>query len=397
MATDIRSLRKLFHVLERFKNNEPIDSDLVVRHSRSATEILSSFIVTPIIIVDRDLRYMDKNKFKDLIKAYTRVFASVVISAIKLLSTVYKVPINRIVYKISNDKRVNVDDIVQGYRYLENISEESVKGGIKLSKEFVLKDNNLYTAIGAEGVNYLPIDPALEVSLEDPNFLTTSNNEIDKSVMEADKYITTFTIEFSRTLPDNGREIVRLPLIVMPFIIYENIVNLVDIMVDDRSGHTFLERTMALKAGVINFTDWLFCIDMIKEYKRKRLSRESYVADMLKRLERVYAYKDWVRMENKFSRFYNIYVIKNDKVPFLERKVNGSIFKSEQAKNRLLEELKAFLVNIVDVEQEKNIMLIKDVPSFAVFNFDMLKDSKNSKDDKLTELLEKALVTKTMF
>ena len=325
------------------------------------TNVLSKFIITPNIVVDNNLRYMETTTFNNLIKTEMMTFTGIVTQAIRIMVEIHG--INPVVAIDKLNKTSTLEDL------------DSIRNFAAGNEEFdyigdLLNNDTL---------------PALEsFDKEDVTKSTLENNNyIQKDVSS---FINSYELQLSFESAKGNKRVITLPIIIYPNIVYTKMGTLMENMVDSKHGKGFFDVVDDYRAGLKSLSDLIFSTSLVKEYRKKKLDNENDFATYLNKVDKIHSVKDLIHNKNSFSKNFNIYIFDSSFTTTLNKLVKGNILK-DKYKDMVTNKLSAFSLTIVDVEQEEVTMLLDGIPGFSVLNYQMLKKEKDSDIAKVVKEL----------
>lgn len=369
-----KSVKSGLHIVgEVIRNIYNEDNDALklspdINHSGKITGVLSKFIVTPNLVIDENLKYMDSKVLKNIIKTNITVFTAVVTEAVRVMVEIHGVEPMMVIEKLS-DKSTITEDLGR----LQNL----VHGDESFDYVKDLYDNDKML-------------PAVENKSSSGRELK-NNNFIQKDMGE---FINNYELQVQITSKSGTTHLLTLPILIYPNITYTKAETLLNNLVDSRHGKTFSDVFNDYRAGLKSLSDVIFATSLVKEYKAKKLKNDNDFAKYLNGVDKISTINDLLYNKNSFSKNFNIYIFDNTYLPTINSLVKGNVFKNKY-KDVLTNKLMAFAVNFVDIENEEISLLIDSIPSFSIVNFDMLQKEKTNSD--VSSIMKDLMNNKTPF
>ena len=168
---------------------------------------------------------------------------------------------------------------------------------------------------------------------------------------------------------------------------------IINVMMDKDAKNTFTSRWMEYKSGGISLSDLIFCTDLIKDYKSRKISKNS---DLFNRLED--------RNNDKYLRrivtgiagteySYGIVVTSEDELRSIESitKLNVSKFGD---KEKLLSTLQSHNLSVLDDDTERARILISDLQGEMNIGYKKINNYKDS-DNGMMDFMKYFIANKT--
>lgn len=358
-----RSLKSGIHLIGNIikdiyeGNDDALEQEPDILRGGKITKVLSKFIITPNVIVDNNLKYMDQKDFANLVKTEMNLFTGILTQAIRVMVEIYAVNPTIVIDKFNNSTLIDdisrIKDLVSGKESFDYIGD------------LLLNENTV---------------PGIEAG---SNLI--NNSYINKDVSG---FVNAYELQVSMLTKNGDKALLTIPIVVFPNIMYNKTETLLNNMVSSDSGKTFFDVFNDYRAGLKSFSDLIFATSLVKEYRNKKMSNDNDFAAYLNKVDKISTFKDLLHNRNSFSKNFNIYIFDSSFTPTINKLVKGNILK-DKYKNMLTNMLMAFSVTLVDVEQEEVTILIDEIPGFSVLNYKMLAKEKDSDIAKVVKELMK--------
>ena len=346
-----KSLLTIGNVIKNMVNDEDdllkLEPDVLT--DGKVTRIMSKFIITPNIIIDQDLKYIDQANLTNIIKTEVNLFTGIVTNALRVLAGVYhvrpKVLINALGGQDRADKFADfnrVKDIMNGIESFDYVADA------------LFNKDGILPIAGVEA--------------------TVSNQKLHK---DANGFMNVYEIQIEIYVGKSGPRTITMPLIVYPNVAYTDANTLLSNMLDSDVDKGILDRIDQYRAGLVSLSDLIFATDLVKKYRDKKIKNPNDVATYLNAMDKTTTVKELLHNKKVFHKNYNIYILDVNKQATIEKQVKGSLFKNKY-KDTFLNALAAFSACLVDDAQEEVVIYIDDIPGFSALSYKMLTKDKNN-------------------
>lgn len=186
---------------------------------------------------------------------------------------------------------------------------------------------------------------------------------------------------------------ITVPISIRPMIIESTISNIVALISPEDYTKSFKYRWREWRSGGITLAEFLFCGDLIKEYKKNRLKDKDDLIDLTtdRNIDAIKTVAS--KGTYKFSRHYNMFLLGNDDVKSINALVKGDIFKPA-FREKFLDAGNAIISTVLNDDYERATMMISDLYSDTIVPYNRLKN--NSKNPDYTQLMQLLLQNKTL-
>jgi len=334
--------------MEIYKN---LSSDMkrnVVLSGGSIFKLIGDYIITPQFYVSESLRNNDA--ITDALLHNMDYFSAGYTIAFKALTTVYNVDINTTMQLLSSRGNKNLY-LEHQSRDFENkflcLDEQKDKNGVK----FEVKDESRLDT----KANKL-IDRMINISIK------TKINDID--------------INFEMNM------MVRATVNYVPF----NEIYSASLAKSDRTS--FIERWHAWRGGEISFfKGMIWADDLVKEYKKSKLSGKTDILGKMNRRDDVAYSKVVTDGAIGFGKYYAFMLINAEEAKRLEIGLGGK-FNNNNVKDKYLDSMSSMGLTVIDDSFDTvTFMLLDLVGSSTIRKKDLKKDGKNDDMMKILEAL----------
>jgi len=351
-----KGILKLGNIIKALVNGDSIKltSDPDVLLEGKMTKILSKFIITPNVIIDNDLRYLDPTNLNKAIKTELDLFTAVYINTIQVLLSIYGVKPDVIIDKMGNNNA------------LKNINAINANESFDFVHDALFNNDGVLPIAGLESKNH---NNKYKAGYEN------TSADIIRTNKEGEKFINNYTVSCKILMQNGDYKILSIPVIIYPNIIYTDARTLIGSMLDSDVDKTFMDRLDQYRAGLISLSDLIFATDLVKKYREKKIKNKNDVAIYLNAIDKTSTIGDLLKGKKSFYKNFNIYIFDINKKPLIEKQVKGSILKNKY-KDTFLDKLAAFSTCFMDEQKEELILFIDSIPGFSVIGYRMLAKGK---------------------
>ena len=334
---------------------DPIYRDLMIQNG-SLTSISSKLVLEPRIIVADDLR---TNEFTEkaidynislFIALYTRVF--------KLMTEIYGLDASLTLKLLSS---------VQTHSVLEEVSANL------LSAYTGVISDELLSEINTDIPEFLPLE--IEMHKDDKGkVLPTFIKEFELSTV----FLNKSGVQQKITLP----MLVRAPIEYVPV---RDIVNAIE--AQNPLEVSFMAQYHKWRSGSIGFLDFVFGLNLIRDYKKRKIRDLSKILDNIEERSRESVRDIIVHGVPGVGKYYQMIILGSNSKRAVETVLKGKLVK-DKYKEYFLETLKSMAVTVLDDNFKVMTMQIKDFKDASEVSYSKL----NSKTDTTNELLKMILM-----
>lgn len=183
------------------------------------------------------------------------------------------------------------------------------------------------------------------------------------------------------------------PISIRPMVIESTISNIVALISPEDYTKSFKHRWREWRSGGLTLAEFLFCGDLVKEYKKNKLKDKDDLINITtdRNIDAIKAVAS--KGTYKFSRHYNMFLLGNDDVKPINALVKGDIFKPA-FREKFLDAGNAIISTVLNDDYERATMMISDLYADTIIPYNRLKN--NSKNPDYTQLMQLLLQNKTL-
>lgn len=361
-----KGLLKVGNIIKNVIDGRPaldVDPDILV--DGKITKLVSSFIYSPNIVIDKNLQYMDSKTLTNIVKTNTLVFSGILIEAFRVMSEIYGVSPKMTVNKLASSNR----DVISDIRRVEGLV--TGKEEVDPISDILKSEGFLNITVGAERKGPSLRERELNGGAIDK---ISNNNAIQKDTAVA---MTTYEVQLMVTDAKGNQRGIIIPVMVSPHIMFEDMEIFLNNMLDGDVEKTFLARLDEFRSGAISIMDLILATDLVRDYKDRKIKYKSNFASYLNAMDKTSSVKDVLHNRNSFSKRFNLYIMDVNMIPLVNKLVKGDIYK-DSYKDEVLDKLMGFSMGYVDNEKETLLNMYDSIPGFTILDFKMLKKDKDS-------------------
>lgn len=400
--------------------------------SGSLARLVNSMSVNPIIITTEEARRSPA--YNDAIKVQIDIFCAFYLSAFKLLTDVYGIGAKMAIGALNTGVQSVYGKFLAGESYIENLFSSSP---IKISSEASIKLKNKTNIVSIK-------DGETKKTLTEGNYdILTEVNKIKDSVVEKVQYrqlelvidITTgrtVNREFEKKEkvwdrdPD-GRLIIDkdgnakstdeinslkldeeyskikkivIPILVKTSVIETDLKNISALIRPFDSEKSFINRWREWRSGGISFLDFLFCGDLIKEYRKDKFKDKEDLLSIINRRTATSTIKSMKMINGKMSGLagfedkYNMFLIGKEDLRTLSALTKQDLTRAA-GKQKFLDQAHGLLYGVLDDDYERLSIFIDDFQQETKTSYKAISGKKDGQID-MTELMKALMMGRPM-
>lgn len=334
----------------------------------SITKLIAETIIAPRIIISESLK---TNKDIDkIINLNIDITAGMISRAFFLLTELKGMSPNT-AFDILKTKKETVSGLqsLSGYKDTDNLYR-------------LMKSSKGLTFGKSLTVRMLADKPAKE----------EENNRGNKKDEITALYSKDIDLKLTIKAKDGSTRSLTIPIIVKAHVSYNSISRLKEDLIDKRFEKDMTERLMEAKAGVISWKNFWIPMDMLKEYKEKKIKDvDSLLAYTEDRARLAVNKIPTTGMQSLGTYLGSLIVSYNDMEDIENNVLRGSIQKDTK-RELLFNNSKVSLLNIVDTDYDKLTIITKDIEGQSLMDLKSLK--KNNGGNEVNDLFKDLLMNR---
>lgn len=334
----------------------------------SITKLIAETIIAPRIIISESLK---TNKDIDkIINLNIDITAGMISRAFFLLTELKGMSPNT-AFDILKTKKETVSGLqsLSGYKDTDNLYR-------------LMKSSKGLTFGKSLTVRMLADKPAKE----------EENNRGNKKDEITTLYSKDIDLKLTIKAKDGSTRSLTIPIIVKAHVSYNSISRLKEDLIDKRFEKDMTERLMEAKAGVISWKNFWIPMDMLKEYKEKKIKDvDSLLAYTEDRARLAVNKIPTTGMQSLGTYLGSLIVSYNDMEDIENNVLRGSIQKDTK-RELLFNNSKVSLLNIVDTDYDKLTIITKDIEGQSLMDLKSLK--KNNGGNEVNDLFKDLLMNR---
>lgn len=397
--------------------------------SGSLARLVNSMSVNPIIITTEEARRSPA--YDDVIDAQIDIFCSFYISAFKLLTEIYGIPAKYAVSSLNTNRDSRFGTLapvgLDKQSYIENLlSDLPIKINHEASYRSSRKDtiNIVNTKTGKvekttesekdavssylnksedkaiEKVRYRQLELTIDINTNKSGYKYNKDTVVERKL----QFNATFKEKKHSLEDEEARETSNVRKIVIPILVRASIVetdlkNVTAIVAPHDNEKTFLARWREWRSGGISFLDFLFCNDLIKDYRKNKFKDKEDLLSIINRRNQTSTLKSFKVINGQmglsgFESKYNMLILGKEDVRTLSALCKNDITKPSP-KQKFLDSAHALLFSVLDDDYERVTIYIDDFQQETKTSFKALSKSKGGQTD-MTELIKAITMGRSM-
>lgn len=349
--------------------------------------LVNSIIVEPLIITTADAR--KSPAYQNMLSAELDIFCGYYLTAFKIMTDKYGVDANFAIDILStqyNAKNVvrnkTVGTIVDAITRNSACDTWELMSNKSLSN-YISKERDTSRTI-LNGNKSQQEDLKYEIDANKP-----TNDGMSFVVRELSVTIETKTVVKNENGGKTVIKCVKFPIIIRAAIKEVSLDNLLAVIAPNSKDNSFRSRYHEWRSGGITLSDFLFCGDLTKAYKKNKIKDTENVLDVVNNRNINASAKAAIFGNKGFEGNYNMLIISSTDIPKLNLAIKGNVYKPKFADD-LLDMSSSILFSILDDDYERATLFIKDAMSDSKIPYKRLE--KNKKEGSNYDDLMKAIM-----
>lgn len=340
---------------------------LAVQTQGSITKLIGETIIAPRIIVSESLK---TNKDIDkIVNLNIDIIAGMVSRAFFLLTELKGLTPNTAFDVLKTGKNtVSGLQSLAGYQDTDNLYA-------------LMKSSKGLTFGKSLSVRMLADKPAEEVN--------RSSNKKDEITALYSKDI---DLKLTIKNKDGETRSLTIPIIIKAHVSYNSISIIKEMLIDKTFEKDMAERLLEVKAGLISWKNFWIPLDMLKEYRNKKIKDVDSLLAYTEEKNRVNLAKIASSGMASLSTYLGSLIVSYNDMEDIENNVLRGSIQKENKRDMLFENSKMTLLNIVDTDYEKLTIITKDIEGQSLMDLKSLK--KNNGGNEINDLFKDLLMNR---
>lgn len=355
------------------------------RTSGSITKLIKTLIIEPTIIVSEEA-YQSK-ALDSAANAALDIFTSFYTQAFDILTKIHgKSAVETIdVLSTNNYKTNDLVKIAGSKAAYKGLSYAAGALGYDLSTEDLKRPVTL---------NQLDFNsPAMYINDEELNILKVCLEDITKaeknSVIDG-AYIRSIRV----TIKSDAHGVIEIPLTIIGSIKKVTQAELIKVVENQNAKYSMYARWLEYRSGGISLGDFIFCNDLIREYKKNRLDKNSSLLGNLTVKDFNSAARQVLTGVKGVEASFGIVIISDNDANYISKAMRVDITKFN-GKEKYLSIMQAHNLVILNDDTERCIMLISDLQGEIDTGYaKLMKRSNSGSDNSIYEMMKYMLNNK---
>ena len=355
------------------------------RTSGSITKLIKTLIIEPTIIVSEEA-YQSK-ALDAAANSALDIFTSFYTQAFDILTKIHgKSAVETIdVLSTNNYKTNDLVKIAGSKAAYKGLSYAAGALGYDLSTEDLKRPVTL---------NQLDFNsPAMYLNDEELNILKVCLEDItkaEKNSVTDGAYIRSIRV----TIKSDAHGIIEIPLTIVGSIKKVTQAELIKVVEDQNAKYSMYARWLEYRSGGISLGDFIFCNDLIREYKKNRLDKNSSLLGNLTVKDFNSAARQVLTGVKGAEASFGIVIISDNDANYISKAMRNDITKFN-GKEKYLSVMQAHNLVILNDDTERCIMLISDLQGEIDTGYaKLMKRSNSGSDNSIYEMMKYMLNNK---
>lgn len=355
------------------------------RTSGSITKLIKTLIIEPTIIVSEEA-YQSK-ALDAAANSALDIFTSFYTQAFDILTKIHgKSAVETIdVLSTNNYKTNDLVKIAGSKAAYKGLSYAAGALGYDLSTEDLKRPVTL---------NQLDFNsPAMYLNDEELNVLKVCLEDItkaEKNSVTDGAYIRSIRV----TIKSDAHGIIEIPLTIVGSIKKVTQAELIKVVEDQNAKYSMYARWLEYRSGGISLGDFIFCNDLIREYKKNRLDKNSSLLGNLTVKDFNSAARQVLTGVKGAEASFGIVIISDNDANYISKAMRNDITKFN-GKEKYLSVMQAHNLVILNDDTERCVMLISDLQGEIDTGYaKLMKRSSSGSDNSIYEMMKYMLNNK---
>ena len=355
----------------------------------SITKLLKTLIVEPTIIVSEEAR--NSKAFDQAVSVSLDIFSSFYMQAFQILTQLNgKSSVEAIdILSTNNYKTTDLLKIAASKAGSSGLSYAATVAGMSLSTESLKEPKTL---------NQLDFSsPSIYFNSEAEHGTLKDVYARDSGTGQglASACVKSLMLSINRVDDEGKKESIQIPITIACTIRTVSQKELLKVVENKSSNFSWASRWMEYRSGGITLGDFLFCSDLIKEYKKNRLDKASQLlGELAEQKSSMYARKQLTHLAGAEAS-YNTVILSELDAEYISKAFKKDIT-SYNGKQDYLEAMNAHNLTILDEDNERCQIYISDLQNSIDIGYNKLMKSNNSnKDGAMLEMMKYFMANKT--
>lgn len=362
----------------------------IFKEGTSIVSLLSPFIIEPTIFVTNSIKNDNPDLLSRAIAEQIDIFCGFYTMAFKVMSELSGTKDDLVLRKLGSNQVPS--------SLLQNVGG-AVNTGLKIygkGKAVEASAKNAFTMFTTEGYNGNDsgmmrfneaslLSTAFNISNESNGTEIIPNSKALSESVGAGTMIRFFEIKTSRKFKAKdsneltSKEVV-IPIMVRAHVVFADAEDILDVFELKSPKNSFTQRYWKWRSGGISFKEFIFCTDLINQYRERKINGKTTIQDILSEKNFNATKEAITRGDGKgFSSYYNLYVMSNSDAEYIEKTLKGR-FDNPNFTQSALAKLQAMELMILDTEYGMGQMFIHNMPEPSIFQLDKMGKRKENSD-----------------
>lgn len=207
------------------------------------------------------------------------------------------------------------------------------------------------------------------------------NDEINNDKSAAYNYLTRDLV--IRIPEPQTRSFLEIPIHIRANVLVIPVEEIYNVIDSKNYRKSFWYRMNEWRAGAISTKDLIFCGDLIREYKKARLSPNSKLIAQITEMSTNNTMRRALTNYRGYEESYNMIIVSEEERLQLNKILRGDVLTSSNVRDKFLTALQAFSITVLDDTHERIISGLRDIKGVIDIGYRKLDKFNNSGKDML--------------
>lgn len=376
-------------------SNKTVGSNSVLKNFKvngSIMTLLKTTIVKPTIIITKEAH--ESSSIDDILALNANIFSSYYLQVFDILTKLYGESAINTINNLSTDIYSERELLKLGGTKILGQAVQGAVSSLRGNTESNIASYNLESLKQPVTLKNLDLsDPVFCLNQEDRDAAlstigseTVGNKEAGTIKNALVKNITV-DIKVGNGSGDKRDDvIVKLPMTIIAMVKVVGREELVTVLSNDSYRASFSYRLNEWRSGGITLGDLIFCNDLIKEYKKRRITKEADLLGKLEQQDRVSTMRHLLTGTKGAEASYNMVIITEDEASILSKVIRKDVMK-DNGKDYFLSKMNGFMLSVLNDDTERANIYLRDISGNMDLGYKKLV-KESTKDRDILDLMK---------
>lgn len=349
--------------------------------SKTLANVANETSVEPFMVLSRNVSQIEQ--IKDINQILLNMFTAYYLQAVNIITRLDDIRVRKILNRVGT-----------GYAFEGHTLDITPFAKYKLPTG---KDITL----AMEALSSSSIEKTDKDLLADANSLAVGKLVEIKMVFPGEEYEVETSEKDQKVKRKSSDQEITVPVLIKPLVNITSLETITKLFVSNKEDISFIERYYKWKAGAINWSDFFFAKDLIRQYKKDMITGDS---ELIGRIEGRKQEKDFKKVSNsvlhtlekfKFDKSFlsssygensNIFVITKKELKDIESKTGYDV-ENDSKRTEFLKNGLCMILAVIDTDRERVRFYIDGSDGYSDISFRELKGNIDKKAD-ITDMLK---------